>query len=111
MDDRRQSDRSLLLLQSSTQGPCWRAGKGCIVNISSQSARLGSKGLSPAYNASKAGVLGLTMGFSAQVADLGVRVNAVMPGLVESRDFGMVAGDPGTPGLESTPWAWERHTT
>ncbi len=28
------------------------------------------------------------MAFSAQVADRGVRVNAVMPGLVESRDFG-----------------------
>ena len=68
--------------------PMLEAGKGYIVNISSQSARLGSKGLSPAYNASKAGVLGLTMGFSAQVADLGVRVNPVMPGLVESRDFG-----------------------
>ncbi len=28
------------------------------------------------------------MAFSAQVAGRGVRVNAVMPGLVESRDFG-----------------------
>ena len=69
-------------------GPMLEAGSGCIVNLSSQAARIGAKGLSPAYNATKAGVLGLTMGFSAQVADLGVRVNAVMPGLVESRDFG-----------------------
>ena len=68
--------------------PMLEAGKGCIVNISSQSARLGTKGMSPAYNASKAGVLGLTMAFSAQVADRGIRVNAIMPGLVESRDFG-----------------------
>lgn len=68
--------------------PMLEAGKGCIVNISSQSARLGTKGLSPAYNASKAAVLGLTVAFSAQVADRGVRVNAIMPGLVESRDFG-----------------------
>ena len=68
--------------------PMLEAGKGCIVNLSSQSAREGSKGGSPAYNASKAGVLGLTVAFSAQVADKGVRVNAVMPGLVESRDFG-----------------------
>ncbi len=64
------------------------AGKGCIVNLSSQSARIGAKGLSPAYNTSKAAVLGLTVAFSAQVADRGVRVNAIMPGLVESRDFG-----------------------
>ena len=68
--------------------PMLEAGKGCIVNLSSQAARQGSKGGSPAYNASKAGVLGLTVAFSAQVADRGVRVNAVMPGLVESRDFG-----------------------
>ena len=68
--------------------PMLEAGKGCIVNLSSQAARQGSKGGSPAYNASKAGVLGLTVAFSAQVADKGVRVNALMPGLVESRDFG-----------------------
>ena len=71
--------------------PMLEAGKGCIVNLSSQAAREGSKGGSPAYNASKAGVLGLTVAFSAQVADKGVRVNAVMPGLVESRDFGWTA--------------------
>ncbi len=68
--------------------PMLEAGRGCIVNLTSQAAREGSKGGSPAYNASKAGVLGLTVAFSAQVADRGVRVNAVMPGLVESRDFG-----------------------
>ncbi len=68
--------------------PMLAAGKGCIVNMSSQSARMGVKGTSPAYNTSKAAVLGLTVAFSAQVADRGVRVNAIMPGLVESRDFG-----------------------
>ena len=45
------------------------------------------------YNASKAGVLGLTVAFSAQVAEKGIRVNALMPGLVESRDFGWSAGE------------------
>ena len=68
--------------------PMLAAGRGAIVNISSQVARVGRPGLSPAYNASKAGVIGLTVAFSAQVADRGIRVNAVMPGLVESRDFG-----------------------
>ena len=68
--------------------PMLAAGSGAIVNISSQSARVGRSGLSPAYNATKAGVIGLTVGFSAQVAERGVRVNAVMPALVESRDFG-----------------------
>ena len=64
------------------------AGRGAIVNISSQSGRVGRAGMSPAYNASKAGIIGLTVAFSAQVAARGVRVNAIMPGLVESRDFG-----------------------
>jgi 3-oxoacyl-[acyl-carrier protein] reductase len=68
--------------------PMLAAGRGCIVNLSSQVARVGRPGLSPAYNASKAGVIGLTLSFSAQVAERGVRVNAVMPGLVMSRDFG-----------------------
>lgn len=64
------------------------AGRGAIVNISSQVARFGCPGLSPAYNASKAGVIGLAVACSAQVADRGVRVKAIRPGLVESRDFG-----------------------
>jgi NAD(P)-dependent dehydrogenase (short-subunit alcohol dehydrogenase family) len=68
--------------------PMLAAGRGAIVNLSSQSARVGRAGMSPAYNASKAGIIGLTVAFSAQVAERGVRVNAIMPALVESRDFG-----------------------
>jgi len=73
--------------------PMLAAGRGAIVNMSSQVARVGRPHLSPAYNASKAGVIGLTVAFSAQVADRGVRVNAIMPGLVESRDFGWSSED------------------
>ncbi len=68
--------------------PMLKTGSGCIINISSQSARHGEKGLSPAYNASKSGLLGLTTALSAQVAEKGVRVNAILPALVESREFG-----------------------
>jgi NAD(P)-dependent dehydrogenase (short-subunit alcohol dehydrogenase family) len=63
-------------------------GSGVIVNISSHLAWIGATDVSPAYSASKAGVLGLTMAFAAQVGDRGVRVNAVAPALVASRDFG-----------------------
>ena len=73
--------------------PMMEANSGCIVNISSQSARRGTKGLSPAYNASKAGVLGLTAAFAEQVTERGIRVNAILPSLVESRDFGWSPAD------------------
>ena len=69
--------------------PMLSAGSGCIVNISSQAARAaGDPNGSPAYNASKSGLIGLTIAASAQAAPKGVRVNAIMPALVESRDFG-----------------------
>jgi NAD(P)-dependent dehydrogenase (short-subunit alcohol dehydrogenase family) len=61
---------------------------GAIVNISSHAAWTGFADVSPAYGASKAGVLGLTTSFAAQLADRGVRVNAIAPALVASRDFG-----------------------
>jgi 3-oxoacyl-[acyl-carrier protein] reductase len=63
-------------------------GSGAIVNMSSHLAWMGAPGISPAYNASKAGVLGLTMSLATQVGPLGVRVNAIAPGLIRSRDFG-----------------------
>lgn len=68
--------------------PMLKAGSGVIINMSSVSARHAAKGMSPAYNASKAGILGLTAAFAEQVTEKGVRVNAVMPALIESRDFG-----------------------
>ncbi len=64
------------------------ADGGAIVNISSHAAWMPGADVSPAYGASKAGLLGLTMSFAAQLADRGVRVNAVAPALVASRDFG-----------------------
>ena len=68
--------------------PMLEQGSGVIVSISSRSALYGAEGVSPAYNASKAAVLGLTMSLSKQVSGKGVRVNAIMPSLIESRDFG-----------------------
>jgi NAD(P)-dependent dehydrogenase (short-subunit alcohol dehydrogenase family) len=67
------------------------AGSGAIVNVSSHLAWTGAVDVSPAYGASKAGVLGLTLAFAAQLSGRGVRVNAVAPALVASRDFGWTA--------------------
>lgn len=57
---------------------------GAIVNISSTAARTGSAGEWVHYAATKAAVETLTFGLAQEVADEGVRVNAVAPGLVET---------------------------
>jgi 3-oxoacyl-[acyl-carrier protein] reductase len=56
---------------------------GRIVNISSIAAR-GPGGISVAYNASKAGLEGLTRGYAARLAPDGVTVNAIAPGLIDT---------------------------
>lgn len=54
-----------------------RAGPGAIVNVSSKTAVTGQGGTS-AYVAAKAGILGLTREWAAELARDGVRVNAVV---------------------------------
>jgi len=57
-----------------------RRGGGRIVFISSLAALRGSQHISVAYNAAKAGLLGLTIGLSAQLERHRIRVNAITPG-------------------------------
>jgi len=61
-----------------------KQGRGTIVNTASVAGLFGGPGMAP-YVASKHGVLGLTKVASADVARLGLRVNAVCPGPVETR--------------------------
>ncbi|MBN1671960.1 MAG: 3-oxoacyl-ACP reductase FabG [Kiritimatiellae bacterium] len=61
-----------------------RNGKGRIINISSLAGRMGGYKNGLAYSASKAGIIGLTMGFARRVAMHGITVNAVAPGTTES---------------------------
>ena len=58
---------------------------GVLVNVSSGAATLGSPGEYVQYAAAKAGVDALTLGLAQEVADLGVRVVGVAPGLVRTR--------------------------
>jgi 3-oxoacyl-[acyl-carrier protein] reductase len=64
--------------------PAMRARKwGRIVNISSGAAR-GAGSIGPHYNASKAGMEGLTRGYAARLVKDGITVNAVAPSLIET---------------------------
>lgn len=57
------------------------AGGGAIVNIASVSGRTGFQ-TSPPYSASKAAVLNFTQVMAKDLADNGIRVNAICPGMV-----------------------------
>jgi 3-oxoacyl-[acyl-carrier protein] reductase len=64
--------------------PAMRERKwGRIVNISSGAAR-GAGAIGPHYNASKAGLEGLTRGYAARLVKEGITVNAVAPSLIET---------------------------
>jgi 3-oxoacyl-[acyl-carrier protein] reductase len=56
---------------------------GAIVNISSISGKVGLIGQTN-YSAAKAGIVGLTKAAAKEVAHLGVRINAIQPGLIRS---------------------------
>ena len=65
--------------------PALRAAKGRIVNIGSiQSFVHVRTPNSPAYTASKHGVLGFTRALAAELGKEGVRVNAIGPGFIET---------------------------
>ncbi|SDO57828.1 SDR family NAD(P)-dependent oxidoreductase [Afipia sp. GAS231] len=64
--------------------PAMRARKwGRIVNITSGAAR-GAGAIGPHYNASKAGMEGLTRGYAARLVKDGITVNSVAPSLIET---------------------------
>lgn len=63
-----------------------RNGGGSIVNIASVTAVLGSPGQS-AYSATKGAIISFTKSAAKELAPLGIRVNAVAPGIVKTERF------------------------
>ncbi len=69
-------------------------GGGAIVNISSLAARTGGAGEWVHYAASKGAIDSFTIGLAREVAEEGIRVNAVAPGLIET-ELHAANGEPG----------------
>jgi NAD(P)-dependent dehydrogenase (short-subunit alcohol dehydrogenase family) len=67
---------------------------GAIVNVSSVAARVGSPGEYADYAAAKGAIDTLTLGLSKEVAEEGIRVNAVRPGFIYT-DIHASGGEPG----------------
>ena len=61
-------------------------GGGTIVNVTSQAATFGGINMS-AYAAAKAAVNTMTVSSSRELSPLGIRVNAVSPGIIEAGEF------------------------
>ncbi len=67
---------------------------GAIVNVSSMAARLGAPNEYIDYAASKGAIDTMTIGLAREVANEGIRVNAVRPGLIDT-EMHASGGEPG----------------
>ncbi len=104
--DAMSADRIRRILEVNTLGPflCARAavrrlarsrggGGGVIVNVGSAASRIGSPNNYVDYAASKAAVDTMTIGLAKEVANDGIRVNCVRPGIVDT-DIHASGGQP-----------------
>ena len=69
---------------------------GAIVNVGSAAAKLGSPSLFVDYAAAKGAIDSFTVGLALEVANEGIRVNGVRPGIIET-DIHASGGDPERP--------------
>lgn len=82
--------REAVLRMSTKRG----GGGGAIVNVSSRAGVLGAAGEYVDYAASKAALDVLTIGLAKEVAQEGIRVNGVRPGLIDT-EMHASGGEPG----------------
>jgi NAD(P)-dependent dehydrogenase (short-subunit alcohol dehydrogenase family) len=65
--------------------------RGVIVNTSSVAGIEGQTG-QVAYSASKGGIIGMTLPAARDLSAIGVRVNAICPGIIDTPIYGGIAG-------------------
>lgn len=73
-------------------------GRGAVVNIASVNARRPAPGQG-VYSMTKAGIVNMTEGFAKELAASGVRVNAVLPGLTETKFASAITSNPQLMGM------------
>ena len=89
-------DSTVRLIQASLP-PLTSSGRGSIINVSSIAGLRGVPGMSH-YSAAKAAVLSLTQTLAVEVAPQGVRVNALVPGWIETDLTDFLRADDGIEG-------------
>lgn len=76
--------------------------RGRIINVSSVAARLGSPG-EGAYAASKAALTAWSESMHVDLAETGVKVHVVNPGVIDTELFALPDNDPVLPAVEAQP--------
>jgi NAD(P)-dependent dehydrogenase (short-subunit alcohol dehydrogenase family) len=76
-------------------------GSGAIVNTGSIASERGLPG-TVGYNAAKHAVLGMTRTAAAEVGGKGIRVNAVLPGIVDTRLLRSILGEMGAEDIDAS---------
>lgn len=69
------------------------AGGGAVVNVASVNGRRAAPGQG-VYSLTKAAIINMTEGWAKELAPAGIRVNAVLPGLTDTRFAGALTRDP-----------------
>lgn len=75
--------KSVFLCSQAALGPMRRSGDGRIINMASVSGLVGAVGFGH-YAASKAGVIGFSRSLAREVGTMGITVNTIAPGIVDT---------------------------